>query len=477
MRRQLSASRSSGTERPPAPVYKSDTIVACATAPGRAAVAIVRLSGPDCSRIRDAIFRPSHKAKPEPWRLCHGLIVDPGCGQTVDEVLAVSMPGPHSYNGEDILEIQCHGSPVVVERIIACAQRLGARAAEPGEFTRRAVLNGKMDLLQAEGLADLISAGLAGGAAAAWAQLQGALSARLRAIRDDIVSILADVEANIDFSDDELPEENHGARSSVVSSVKRAVAELLNGFEAARRQREGFRTGFSGRPNVGKSSLINALLGSARMIVCDEPGTTRDTVEEAVDLGGFAFLLTDTAGIRSSGSRAEAAAVDRARSSAAAADINVVVLDAGTEPERTELELLAPLDRSAALIVVNKCDLPARMDNDARARLQASGLRLIETSALSADGCRPLVDALTELARGECAQRQPVAISRLRHRAALENCLSAMQRAGELIEQQDHAELASLELKVALQELASITEPLDNEEVLDIIFGEFCIGK
>ncbi len=404
------------------------------------------------------------------------MAVDPDSGEALDEVLAASMPAPHSYTGEDVLELHCHGSPVVVEAVIACAIRAGARAAEPGEFTRRAVLNGKMDLVQAEAVADLIDAPVRSAAALAWQQLQGALSGRLGVVREKIVSVLADVEANVDFSDEELPDENVPARHEELATARGKICGLLEGFAAARRQREGYRTVVAGRPNVGKSSLVNALLGSGRMIVSDEPGTTRDTVEEVVDLGGMAFVLTDTAGVRAAQSKAEAAAVERALESCGQADLVVVVID-GSEPlHDDDRELLAGLEAPATVVAINKRDLPSRLSGQTRAELASRAARVVETCALTGEGCAELCGVLEEVARGT-DELQPAAISRVRHRTALERTLVCLDRADELIAQQGAPELAAIELRGAADELAALVAPLDNEEILDIIFNEFCIGK
>ncbi len=455
-------------------MYRRDTIVACATPPGRGGVAVIRLSGDDAQAVAGRIFRGSRTATWSPWRMRHGHVVDPGSGNVVDEVLAVSMPGPRSYTGEDVVELHGHGSPIVVERVVQLAVACGARPAERGEFTRRAVLNGRMDLLQAEAVADLIDAEVRSGAEAAWRQLQGALSRELDAVRAGLVTVLADVEANVDFSDDELPEENNPARLETLGRARAAVASLLAGFPAARRRREGWRTVFTGRPNVVKSSLLNALLGSGRMIVSAEPGTTRDSVEETVDLGGYAFVLIDTAGLRVTESIAESEAIARARTAAAEADIVVAVLDGSAEIDDEQCASLTELSAEASLVVLNKADLPAGIEVDSIRRLTRA--RIVVTSALDGTGCEELAAALKELA-GTGSEKAPVGISRARHRAALTRTAEAIEAATDLLDRAGDCELVALELRTAVEELSSISTPLDNEEVLDIIFGRFCIGK
>jgi len=411
-----------------------------------------------------------------PWRLVHGRVVDPENGAPLDEALAVLMPGPRSYTGEDTAEIQVHGSPVVVEQLLKYTVRAGARLAEPGEFSRRAVLNGRMDLLQAEAVADLIDARVEAGARAAWKQLDGALSAKLDSLRSGILDVLAEVEVAVDFSDDEPEAASQGDERGSLEPLCSEITALLEGFAAGRRLREGFRTALVGRPNVGKSSLVNALLGCGRMLVSDEAGTTRDTVEETVDLGGLAFVLIDTAGVRRSDSKAEKAAIELTRRAASQADIVVFVVDGSARPTDEDFALLEETEVTGRrLVAVNKADLGSRIDPSSRARLASGGDRMLEVSALTGAGCDRLARALTELAGRDV--KPPVGISRVRHRSALENAREALGQAQRLLDRGAPAELVAVELRTALDALAAIVEPVDNEELLDKIFGEFCIGK
>ncbi len=463
-------------------MYRRDTIVACATPPGRGGVSIVRLSGDDALAISRRLFAPKRRGCPEPWRLVYGTVHEADDPQApIDEALAVWMPGPRSYSGEDVVELHVHGSPLVVERLIGAAIRCGARPAEPGEFTRRAVLNGRIDLLQAEAIADLIDARVEAGAAAAWRQLQGALSERLAGIRQQVLSVLADVEANVDFSDDDLPDEAVDVRTRDLQAAVAEIDELLTGFPAARRLREGYSVTFVGRPNVGKSSLINALLGTGRMIVSREPGTTRDSVEETVDLGGMAFVLTDTAGIRATASEAEREAIARARQKAMESDIVVLVLDRSEPLTPEDRELLEQMAAQRAVVVLNKADLPPALRREDLALLERrAGSRRLELSARTGEGLPGLVARLREMVAEEAdrAARTP-GISRVRHRMALERTRERIREAISILERygEQAPELVAVELRGALVELSSLTEPLDNEEILDQVFSKFCIGK
>ncbi len=454
-------------------MYRADTIVACATAAGRGAVAIVRCSGPMARGILSRVFRARAGVEPEPWRMRLGTILAADGCTTLDEALAVFFPAPHSFTGEDTMELHCHGSPVVVEEIVASIIAHGARAAERGEFARRAVLNGKLDLLQAEAIADLIDAKMAAGARASWNQLQGALSRDLGSLRSSLVAVLADIEASVDFTDDELPDPDPLARARAIDAVLARIEELLRGFPAARRQREGLRIVFTGRPNAGKSSLINRLLGSGRMIVSDEPGTTRDVVDEVVDLGGIAFVLTDTAGLRDAAGAAESQAVERARATLEDADLRVFVLDASRAPGPDDDEAWGRAG-GADLVLLNKADLGVA--GGWSGRFAGCDVGVLLTSAATGDGCDALVEALVAAAR-QRLESQPAGISRLRHRSALERTMASLRAARELAVADDRSELTALELRGALAELAAISEPVGAEDVLDRIFSEFCIGK
>lgn len=451
----------------------NDPIVALASAPGRAALAVLRLTGEGALRVAKRVV-PDLEVEPvRTARLAEFCGPD---GQVIDRGLYLTFAAPRSYTGQDLVELTCHGGLLVASQLLAALVAAGARQALPGEFTRRAVLNGKLDLLQAEAIADLIDARMAAGARAAWSQLQGALSGELAALRSRLVEVLADLEVRIDFTDDELPDEDFARRASAIEDVARRVRALLDGFAASRRQREGFRVVFTGRPNAGKSSLMNRLLGSARMIVSDEPGTTRDAVEEAVDVGGVAFVFTDTAGIRGGAGPAETEAVARARERIRDADLRVLVLDGSARPQRDDEELWREVRGADTIVAINKSDLGSACVADWIALVDGEKAAVVTTSARTGDGCGVLAGELTALARSRL-DSDVAGISRVRHRSALERALEPLHRARRLALSEDACELAVIEIRSALTELASIGEPLGDEEVLDRIFSEFCIGK
>jgi tRNA modification GTPase len=461
-------------------LYRADTIVARATAPGRAAIAILRLSGSEAVEIAERLLHSDRPLRDlPPWTLARFSALDPADGCVIDEVLAVRMPAHRSYTSEDVVEIHCHGSTVVVDALLGAAMLVGARLAEPGEFTRRAVLNGRMDLVQAEAVADLIEAPVLSGAKAAWQRLSGALSRRILELRARLLSVLSNLEAHIDFSDEDLPEEDTGEQLQVLAEVSREIENLLGGFTTARREHEGFRVVLAGKPNVGKSSLLNALLGFERAIVSPEAGTTRDAIMETVDLRGLAFVITDTAGLRETSSASESLAVGRSRQEAANADILVRVFDGSCPLDDADLRVLQlPSTDGAGICVMNKSDLTPGLTAADRSRLDATGWALVSASALAACGGEELRHALVAVAQSLKADAgASAALGRERHRAALQRALVAILEARALIEHGEHAELASAELRSALTEIAGITEALDNEQVLDLIFASFCLGK
>jgi tRNA modification GTPase len=369
------------------------------------------------------------------------------------------MRAPRSYTGEDVVEIHCHGSSVVVDTLIGAAILAGARLAEAGEFTRRAVLNGRMDLVQAEAVADLIDAPVLSGAKAAWRRLSGSLSAEVVELRGRLLSALADIEAHIDFSDDDLPDEDSAERERLLDATRCELEHLLGQFAAARRERDGYRVVLAGKPNVGKSSLLNGLLGFDRAIVSEEPGTTRDAIMETVDLRGLGLVITDTAGVRATESVSESVAVARSLREAASADILVRVFDGSNPLTDADLSVLQlRCEEGAEICVINKSDLTPGLTADDRRQLEESGCPVVCASAVATNGCDELKNTLAAVAHG------------------LEG--DAGESAGlAVMEIGDQAELASLEVRRAIAEIATITGVFDNEEVLDSIFASFCIGK
>jgi tRNA modification GTPase len=436
----------------------SDTIFAPATAPGRAALAVVRLSGPASGEALKALAGRLPAARRASVRTLRSG------GEAIDEALVLWFPAPASYTGEDCAELHLHGGPAVVEAVIEALAALGLRLAEPGEFTRRAFQNGKLDLAQAEAVADLIDAETKAQAGQALAQLGGSLSRRFEAWRDILIEALAVLEAAVDFPDEDLP-------ADVAARARPALERLLGELDDAlldeargQRVREGFRVALIGAPNAGKSSLLNALAGRDAAIVTPTPGTTRDVIEVPVVLAGYRVLLADTAGVRETAEDIEAEGVRRARAWAAEADLRLWVVDASASDGawRFAAELLQPGD----IRLLNKSDLPAGAD--------AAAEGAFETLAISAlDGAGPVRELLTRRVIAALSASDFPAATRLRH---AERLREARARVASGLASEE-VELAAEDVRLAARALAQVTGRVDPEDVLDRVFSSFCIGK
>jgi tRNA modification GTPase len=444
----------------------ADTIFALSSAPGRAAVAVVRLAGPAAGPALAALLGGR---LPEPRRAALRKVRDPDDGELLDAALVLWLPGPGTETGEDMAELQLHGAPSVVAGVLeALGRQPGLRLAEPGEFTRRAFDNGRLDLTAVEGLADLIAAETALQRRQALALAGGALSRRLEAWRGQLARALARLEAAIDFPDEGLPEGLGAESLATLERVGEEIAEVLAGAERGERLRQGLRVALIGAPNAGKSSLLNALARRPVAIVAPTPGTTRDVLELHLDLGGLPVTLVDTAGLRAeTADPVEQEGMRRARQAAAAADLVLYLVDVGAAySERPpDLALGADLDRASWITVGTKCDLPARQ----------SVKTDLSVSSLTGAGLEGLLDCLRDRLCGLAwsgAGSAPL-VTRMRQRAALRETLAALRRAASA----GAVELVAEDLRLALRGLGRVAGRVDVEELLDLIFRDFCIGK
>ena len=454
----------------------SDTIAAIATAPGPSAIGVVRLSGPDTCAVLDRVFRPKNgrpMSRQEPRRLVLGDVLDRD-GQVIDSALAVLFPGPGSYTGQDCGELQCHGSPVVLDAALAAMLAAGARQAKGGEFTRRAFLNGRMDLLQAEAVADLIDAETAQAAHNAVGQLEGVLSRTVAEIYDGLMAIVSRFYAVVDYPDEDIGDLQ---REDMLDTLRRAenrLEELLATFSRGKLLKLGVPTVILGRPNVGKSSLLNALLGYDRAIVTDVAGTTRDTVEEKVQVGHVLLRLCDTAGLRDTGDAVERLGVQRTRDAARQAALALLVLD-GSRPLTAEDEdaiaTAAAVPRQ--LVIVNKTDLPAGVEP--AALVQRFG-QVYPLSAATGEGVDALCRAVEALyPAGKQAQGE--LLTNARQADAVARSLEAVRSARRALEDGMTPDVVLTDAEAALEALGELNGKRIREDLVQTIFSRFCVGK
>lgn len=442
----------------------ADTIFALATAPGRAAVAVVRLSGPSSRETLAALTGHSpFERGMRLARLRHG-------GEVIDQALVLWFPAPASYTGEDVAELHLHGGRAVVDAVQAALLDLGLRPAEAGEFTRRAFVAGKLDLAQAEAVADLVDAESAAQRHQALGQLGGALSERHADWRRHILDVLALLEASVDFPDEELPEDLAARARPKIEALNAGLTAALADSRRGERVRDGFAVTLIGAANAGKSSLFNALIGRDAAIVTPEPGTTRDVIEAHLDLAGYQVRLMDTAGLRDTGHAIEAEGVRRARASAAEADLRLWVIDASASDGswREARDLAQPGD----VLVLNKADLPVGAD---AGEASANGLETRSTVASSNAGVEALRQLLTERAVSASSGAEFPAVTRERHHLLLAQAQQHLARAGNSLVQ--GSELAAEDVRLAARALERVSGRVDPEEILGQVFAQFCIGK
>ncbi len=447
-----------------------DTIAAIATPPGVGGVGLVRISGGSALNILLTIFTPSSNSyEYENHKLYHGWVRASG-GRVTDEVMASCMRAPNSYTGEDVVEISCHGGTAVVHEVLRLILESGARPAERGEFSKRAFLNGKIDLLKAEAILDLVSARTGRGVSAAASQLAGSLSNPTGRLRAELVGLLAELEASIDFPDDvEAP-----ALQVRIESVRGEVEKLAATAGAGKLLREGVRMAIVGKPNVGKSSLLNALLGEERAIVTDEPGTTRDTIEEVININGIPFVVVDTAGIRHPRDKAEEFGVERARVEIAGANMVLLVLDASTGLGDEDKVILEEVSEGKVALALNKVDLGAAV----RLNGYGNSCPQFKVSALLGTGISELRAGIYDLViKGQEMEGAGGTSINLRHQECLLRVRDALDKALAGCDGKCYSDLVAVDLKGAIVALGEVSGEEVSEEVINSIFARFCVGK
>jgi tRNA modification GTPase len=453
-----------------------DTIAAISTPLAEGGLGIVRISGPQAFSIGDKIFSKKVSRLPS-HTIHHGYIIDPKTKEKIDEIMLSVFKGPKSFTAEDMIEITGHGGIVSLKRILEICLANKARLAEPGEFTKRAFLNERIDLAQAEAVVDVIRAKTEMGLKIALHQLDGTFSSKIEDLSRVLVNLAAHLEVAIDFPEENIEKLRSRQILARTQRVLKEIKRLLKSAPYGKILREGIKTVIAGRPNVGKSSLLNALLKEKRAIVTSIPGTTRDIIEEIINIGGIPLKISDTAGLAVAEGVLERESMGRTRRSLAAADLILLVLDGARSLSGADYEIIEGLKGKKVIVVINKIDLPQVIDGK-RIRKILPDKRMVRVSALKKRGLRRLEKVIRDLiVAGGVAISDKVLVTNIRHRVALEKTRESLENMVESIRKKMSAEFISVDLQAALNSLGEITGRTVNEDILDEIFSQFCIGK
>lgn len=459
-------------------MYEETTIAAIATSPGEGGIGIIRISGMQAADVADRVFHTKkiksfHEA--EPYRMYFGRVMEGD--RQVDEGLAVYMRSPHSYTGEDVVEIQIHGSMEALRQTLSLVLEKGAVPAHRGEFTKRAFLNGRLDLSQAEAVMDIIEAKGAAALSQAESHLSGALSSFVRASRDQLKDLIAKLEVTIDYPEEDLEDLTNEEIEEGLSAIDSSLRRLLSRSEEGRIIRDGLRTAIVGRPNAGKSSLLNALLQEERAIVTDIPGTTRDTIEESIKIGGVPLILMDTAGIRETENKIERIGIERAKKSMEKADLIMAVIDGSRPLSEEDRALLTSLRGRKALVILNKYDLPQEIETrDVKAL--AGDIPVVPISARYGSGMAELEEELHHITQHQdVSAGRELFLTNLRHVDLVKKALAAVRRAEESIHSGMPADCITIDVTEAWHTLGEITGDTVDQELINSIFERFCVGK
>jgi len=461
-------------------VELDDTIVAISTPQGRGGIGVVRLAGPEAKAIAAPLFRLRHEL--EPGRAIFGELIEPSTGERIDEVVVTFFHKPYSYTTDDIVEISAHGAPVVLRYVVELAVTAGARLAEPGEFTLRAFLNGRLDLTQAEAVRDLIESQTLYQAKVAAQQLGGALAHRLQSIKQRLVELIAVLEAGIDFAEDDVPVATEETIQQRLEEIQGPLAALDASFTYGKVVHEGMTLAIVGRPNVGKSSLFNRLVERERAIVTATPGTTRDLVSETVSLGGIPVRLVDTAGIRAASDEAESIGIEKAYEALADADLVLVVIDLSQPAAEEDARLVEMVGERPKILVQNKADLTspqgvANREQEAGGSGQEKN-GIVRTSALTGEGLERLREEILQHVAGDAARQcESGFLTNVRHQELVRGAIAGLDAGRRALEQNIPHEMMLLDLYTALHALDGITGATTTDDILNLIFSSFCIGK
>lgn len=455
-----------------------DTIAAVATSQGEGGIAIIRISGKEALKIASKIFVGKSGRNLDDiksYTMRYGHIVDIDSKEVIDEVIVSFMKGPKSFTAEDTVEVNCHGGVVATNRVLEEVIKAGARVAEPGEFTKRAFLNGRIDLSQAEAVIDIIRAKTELSMKSAVAQSEGRISQEIKALRHKLLGIIAHVEATVDYPEEDLEETTSQITSSQLNTVLSKVEALLSSADEGKIIREGLDTVIVGKPNVGKSSLLNALLMEKRAIVTDIPGTTRDVIEEYINIEGVPVKIIDTAGIRETEDVVEKIGVEKSKEKIANADLVILMLDSSSELDNEDLEIIDFIQDRKYILLLNKSDLTVRINKESLNKLNSN--YIIEISAKTGEGLDNLKAIIKELFfKGEVTSKETL-ITNVRHKEALIRARESLKQAAFALKDTSAIDLASIDLRAAWMSLGEISGETLEEDIIDKIFSEFCVGK
>ena len=455
-----------------------DTIAAVATAYGEGGIGIIRISGEEALPILQEIFEFHGDTDTfTSRRMTYGKIIDKEKNQIIDEVLAVYMKGPKTYTAEDVVEINCHGSMVSLRKTLALVLRKGARLAEPGEFTKRAFLNGRLDLSQAEAVIDMIRAKTDKSFDVAVSQLEGRLSLKVEEIRQKLLDLLVDITVNIDYPDEDIEEMTYEKLEESIVETQDMIEKLLATSSTGKMIREGIKIVIVGKPNVGKSSLMNGLLKETRAIVTDIPGTTRDTIEEVLSIRNIPVYLVDTAGIRETSDKVEKMGIEKSKEAFNQADFILFLLDGSRPLEEEDLQIMELLKERKSLVLINKRDLGEAISiEEIAAKLPAS--QVIEASLLKGQGITEIEDAVEDLVYGgEIVQKESMMVNNVRHIELLQQAVNSLTDALHMSEMREALDFIEVDVKNAYERLGEIIGETVSDDIINEVFARFCLGK
>ncbi len=455
-----------------------DTIAAVATAYGEGGIGIIRISGEKALPILREIFEFHGETNTFiSRRMTYGKIIDKENNRLIDEVLAVYMKGPKTYTAEDVVEINCHGSVVSLRKTLALVLRKGARLAKPGEFTKRAFLNGRLDLSQAEAVIDMIRAKTDKSFDAAVSQLEGGLSLKVEEIRQKLLDLLVEITVNIDYPDEDIEEMTYDKLEESIVEAHNMIEKLLATASTGRMIREGIKIAIVGKPNVGKSSLMNGLLKEKRAIVTDIPGTTRDTIEEVLSIRNIPVYLVDTAGIRETSDKVEKMGIEKSKEAFNRADFILFILDGSQPLEEEDIQIMELLERRKSLVMINKRDLGTVISKD-EISAKLPDCRVIEASLVEGEGITEIEDAVEELVYGgEITQKESTMVGNVRHIELLQQGRQSLADALQMTQKREALDFIEVDVKNAYEKLGEIIGETVSDDIINEVFARFCLGK